>query len=88
MKKRELGEARGTIGQVPKLAPGATNPMWAITDSVTQIARDVAPFLSEQKPKRYKTVNQSSIHGFWSRKIELPDEYEDIPEPLEEEKSP
>ncbi len=79
----ETGPA--TIGKTLKLAPGATNPMWAIEYSVEAFAEHVAPFLKRTRPVRYKNVPQSAPGaGIWMKQVEIPDTEDDGPEQPEE----
>jgi hypothetical protein len=75
-----------TIGIVPQLVLGATNPMWAATYSVSKLAKRLAGKLKLPKPQRFKKINMNMKDGFYVKHVPVPDEEDEpILEPLEDD---
>lgn len=75
----EHDEPKGTIGDVPRLAPGAINPMWSISRGIEKMAQLGADALNITKPIHSKKVVVNAKKG-------SPKEAEatmDIPEEIE-----
>lgn len=62
----------GIIGIVPKLAPGAINPMWATEEGLQSIVERVVPVLDATRPKKTKKVATSmTISQVVIKEVEL-----------------
>ena len=74
------GGPKALMGNVPKLAEGAVNPMWATTESVKEVASIVAPILRTREPK--KKAKREMIATPYGYFMKDPIEIEEIDEDL------
>lgn len=70
-KPKKITDEAKTIGKVPPLAPGETNPMWEIEKGLPSILKRVVPILNARRPKKRKA--RMSKHGNFTM-VEIPEE--------------
>jgi hypothetical protein len=69
-KKRGFYDIPATIGVIAPLAPGVVNPMWAMENSVQELAKHIAGTL---RLRKFKTIS----NGFELKKVEILEELEE-----------